>query len=148
MHIESAKATYSDLKSEPISVTCSNCKINVEVPADAFNWRCINGHMNDKSVAACTTCHSAKPSKLPAPLVSCPVCKATTEVPSSNLLKSFKDAGEKTKQFAGSAAASTKATYTHLTSAPETFHCSHCDTLLAVPTGPWVSHFAAACHCS
>ena len=119
---DQASKTYNELKSEPNSIQCSNCQITIEVPSDAFNWRCINGHMNDKSSSICTTCNSHKPNKLPLPVVSCPVCKSSTEVPSSNLYKSLGEAGAKSKKFASEAAASTKATINHLTSAPDTFH--------------------------
>lgn len=34
-------------------------------------------------------------------------------------------------------AAATKQGVEHLRAAPTTFHCGHCNTLLAVPTGPW-----------
>ena len=134
---ESAKKTYAEMKAPPSHVRCSACPNEVEVPPTAFDWTCQAGHINKRADELCIECKIAQPSNLPEPTVTCPSCQAVTSVPLSNARKHAREAARNTKEFAVQTAAATKATVEHLRAAPTTFNCAHCNTLLAVPAGPW-----------
>jgi len=134
---ESAKKTYAELQAPPTSIRCIGCPEQVLVPPAVFDWACSAGHVNKRQQDACSECKVQQPPNLPEPTVTCPSCQSVTKVPLSNARKHAREAAVKTKEFAVATAAATKAGVEHLRAAPSTFHCSHCDTLLAVPSGPW-----------
>jgi hypothetical protein len=134
---EATKKTYEDLKAPPSSIQCSGCPLQVEVPANAFDWQCTNGHSNSRNLEKCAECSGARPSRLNDPAVTCSSCSTVTVVPSSNASKSLRSAVDTTKRAVSQAVDATKQQIQYLQSTPDTFHCAHCNSLLAVPTGPW-----------
>jgi hypothetical protein len=134
---ESAKKTYAELKAPPSKVRCVNCPTEIDVPPTVWDWTCAAGHVNKREQDLCAECKVAQPANLPEPTVTCPSCQAVTPVPSSNAKKHAREAAVKTKEAVVATAASAKAAVEHARAAPTTFHCAHCNTLLAVPTGPW-----------
>ena len=89
-------------------------------------------------------CHAPKPKQVNPPSVVCSSCHTATVVPSSNAGKALSEAATSTKKFAVSTTTAAKEQIKYLSSAPETFHCSHCNSLLAVPTGPWACQTCTA----
>ena len=92
----------------------------------------------------CAVCHAPKPKQVNPPAVVCSSCHSSTIVPSSNAGKALSEAATSTKKFAVSTTSAAKEQIKYLSSAPETFHCSHCNSLLAVPTGPWACQTCTA----
>lgn len=140
---DSAKKTYDELKAPPSSIACSGCPNQVEVPSNIFDWSCLNGHHNTRENSQCVTCNSPKP-KTADPVVVCSACHASTPVPATNAGKHLKEAAANSKAFVAKTAAATKDQINYLKSNPETFHCAHCNSLLAVPTGPWACQTCTA----
>ena len=103
-----------------------------------------NGHSNDRSASVCQVCNAPKPKVIHAPSVVCSSCHTATVVPTSNATKHLSEAATSTKKFAVSTTTAAKEQIKYLSSAPETFHCSHCNSLLAVPTGPWACQTCTA----
>ena len=103
-----------------------------------------NQHSNDRNATVCAVCHGPKPKQVNAPAVVCSSCHASTVVPSSNAGKHLSEAATSTKKFAVSTTTAAKEQIKYLSSAPETFHCAHCNSLLAVPTGPWACQTCTA----
>jgi len=134
---DATKAKVAELRSYPTQVRCSACPTEIPVPPTAFDWTCAAGHTSQLHEPTCRECKAAQPAGLPRPTVTCPSCQAVTVVPTSNARKHVGETAVKTKEFAVATAASTKQGIEHLRAAPTTFHCAHCNTLLAVPTGPW-----------
>lgn len=135
--VQATKAKVADLRAAPTQVRCSACPHEIEVPATAFDWHCAAGHLNRGTAAVCEECKLAPPEGLVGPSVTCPACQVVTVVPASNARKHVRETATKTKEFAVATAVATKQGVAHLRAAPTTFHCAHCNTLLAVPTGPW-----------
>jgi len=134
---DAAKAKYVELKSYPTQVRCSACPHEIAVPPTAFDWTCPAGHVSKLSDDTCVECKVAQPAGLPEPTVTCPSCQTVTIVPASNARKHVRETAVKTKEFAKATAVATKQGVEHLRATPTTFHCAHCNTLLAVPTGDW-----------
>lgn len=141
---EKTKQTYEEMKAPPSSIQCSGCPLQVQVPATIWDWHCENAHTNSRDKSVCDFCKAPRSKSLPEPSVTCSACKSFTDVPSSNAGKHLKEAAASTKKFVSNAAAATKDQYNYLKATPETFHCAHCNSLLAVPTGPWACQTCTA----
>jgi len=132
----SVQKTYADLKAYPTSIQCSGCDKKIDLPPTFFDWRCTNEHENDKQNKTCATCSQPKP-KLANPTVTCASCGLHISVPTNNASRMSTEAATNAKKFIVQTAEKTKTQVQHLAAAPETFHCAHCNSLLAVPTGAW-----------
>jgi len=120
---------YNEAKATPNKIQCSNCTTLLMVPESSFDWKCESGHENKNQFDACTTpgCNCIKPKNRTEPLIRCATCGAVTAVPFTNAEKQLRETGRNIK---------TQVEY--MKSKPTTFHCTNCDNLLMVPTGPWV----------
>lgn len=133
-----AQQTYHDLKAAPSVVLCTKCNVDVPVPAELWKWTCEpNKHANIWDAPECSVCKFPRPKDLANPTVECGTCHLVITVPTSNFSRYAREGGHKTAAFVQKTAQSTKAFIEHQASAPDTFHCAHCDALLAVPTGQW-----------
>lgn len=142
--VESTKKTYEELKAPPSHIQCSGCPSQVEVPANLFDWTCPNTHINGRDASVCAQCSAPKPKSATDPTVVCSQCHAATPVPASNASKHLKESAHNAKVFAAKTSTAAKEQIKYLSSNPETFHCAHCNSLLAVPTGPWACQTCTA----
>jgi hypothetical protein len=133
--VEQSKKAYAEMKAAPTSIPCASCKANIEVPNNVFDWSCDNKHINNKDASICSTCQLAKPKQTDRTII-CGACNASNAVPATNAQKALQNSVESTKKMLANVAETTKQQVNYLRSAPETFHCAHCNSLLAVPTGP------------
>lgn len=122
---KSAQAKVTELKAVPTHIRCSACPQQMAIPPAAFNWICNSGHLNAERTPTCIVCASPAP-VLPNPCVACPHCHTITAIPSSNMRKEMRETQTKTKEYVE-----------RMKATPVNFHCAHCNTLLAVPVGPW-----------
>jgi len=120
---------YNEAKATPSRIQCTNCTTLLLVPESSFDWKCEAGHVNKNQFETCTTqgCVGVKPKNRTEPLIRCATCNAVTPVPFTNAEKQLRETGRNIK---------TQVEY--MKSKPTTFHCTNCDNLLMVPTGPWV----------
>lgn len=105
------------------SVKCAGCPLNIEVPAQLWEWSCSAGHHNAGTVEVCSTCAVPKP-KMENPRVTCSTCNSVTIVPSTNFNKEMREAGHNAKTLAENTARTVKASVEHLRAPPTTFHVS------------------------
>jgi hypothetical protein len=113
--------------------------MQIEVPQYVFEWQCTYGHFNPPGLEVCAQCATAKPTHLTNPTVTCSSCSAVTFVPYTNATKSIRTAIDSTKHAVITHVDLTKHIeyLFYLQSTPDIFHCEYCNSLLAVPTGPW-----------
>lgn len=137
---QSAAATtaqaFEKLKAPPTSVQCSGCAKNVDVPIVLWNWRCAEQHDNGNEDNTCRTCNGARLAS-PNPIVTCPDCQATTEVPRTYVMEQLRNVPVNTKKAVLEASQSIKKEVADLRAFPKEFKCVHCQTLLGVPQVPW-----------
>jgi hypothetical protein len=139
--VASAKKSWNQALSFPTSAQCPSCANCNQVPFDAFAWRCINGHMNHPEAPRCDWCACTKDEVrsrgLYQPYIICYHCSRRIELKETAVGHStstaLRNAGTTAQNFGNSVATEVKV----LSSAPETFHCTHCNTELGMPTGPW-----------
>lgn len=112
----------------PTTMHCSNikCGVVLAIPENAFDWKCPQGHTNVKTAKVCADCQQPKPKNLPEPKIRCAKCETISSVPFSNLVKDMRYAAQQAQKE-----------YEFAKARPEQFHCSHCNSMLQTPKGPW-----------
>lgn len=138
----SVKSMYDETQKFPTKHPCSGCDVELAVPPEAFRWTCglDPTHSTSRSKKLCSAvppCPGVRPDDLPNPRISCAACHAVTEVPTTNLRKAIAACGREIFRLKNDVVSNAQKEYTKFTSRPTEFNCSHCNSKLTVPTGPW-----------